>query len=59
MYVMIPSSVFYFIAGIVSSFVFIIILGVILANKQKKKTQKDIDNLINYFANKINKKDDE
>ena len=56
---MIPSSVFYFIAGIISSFVFIIILSIILANKQKKKTQKDTDKLINYFANKINKKDDE
>lgn len=59
MYVMIPSNVFYFIAGIISSFVFIIILSIILTNKQKKKTQKDTDKLINYFANKINKKDDE
>lgn len=59
MYVMIPSSVAWFILGFVSCIILIIILGVYLLRKQKKKQEELLNKYVDNFVKNINDKKDD
>lgn len=59
MYVMIPSSVAWFVLGFISCIFLFIILGVYLSRKQKKKQEELLDKYVDNFVKTINDKKDE
>lgn len=60
MYVMIPSSVAWFVLGFISCIVLFIIFCVYLSRKNKKKQEELLNKYVDNFVKNINdKKDDE
>lgn len=59
MYVMIPSSVAWFILGFISCISLFIILGVYLSRKQKKKQEELLNKYVDNFVKNINDKKDD
>lgn len=56
MYVMIPSTVFFYILGVITGFVLLFIILVILSKKQEKKNKKNVEDFLKNFN--ITGKDD-
>lgn len=56
MYVMIPSTIFFFILGVITGFVLLFIILVILSKKQEKKNKQNVEDFLKTFS--INRKDD-
>lgn len=56
MYVMIPSTVFFYILGVITGFVLLFIILVILGKKQEKKNKKNVEDFLKNFN--ITGKDD-
>lgn len=56
MYVMIPSTVFFFILGVITGFVLLFIILAILSKKQEKKNKQTIEDFLKNFN--ITGKDD-
>ena len=57
MYVMIPSSVAWFVLGFISGIICFILLGIYLSRKQKKNNEKLVDKYLKTLSNKNNKDD--
>lgn len=56
MYVMIPSTVFFFILGVITGAVGLLIFSIILTKKQEKKNKKNVEDFLKNFN--ITGKDD-
>lgn len=56
MYVMIPSTVFFYILGVITGFVLLFIILVILGKKQEKKNKQNVEEFLKTFN--ITGKDD-
>lgn len=56
MYVMIPSTVFFYILGVITGFVLLFIILAILSKKQEKKNKKNVEDFLKNFN--ITGKDD-
>lgn len=56
MYVMIPSTVFFYILGVITGFVLLFIILLILSKKQEKKNKQYIEDFLKKFN--ITGKDD-
>lgn len=56
MYIMIPSTIFFFILGVITGFVFLFIILLILSKKQEKKNKKNVEDFLKNFN--ITGKDD-
>lgn len=56
MYVMIPSTIFFFILGVITGFVLPYIILAILSKKQEKKNKQNIEDFLKNFN--ITGKDD-
>ena len=56
MYVMIPSTIFFFILGVITGFVLLFIILVSLSKKQEKKNKKNVEDFLKNFN--ITGKDD-
>lgn len=59
MYVMIPSSVAWFILGFVSCIILLIIYGIYVSKKQKKKQEELLDKYLDNFVKNINDEKDD
>lgn len=57
MYIQIPSTLFYFILGVVSTIVFELCIGAIASNNKKRQVKKDLDSFLE-TSNKIDNKKD-
>ena len=49
MYVMIPSTVFFYILGVITGFVLLFIILLILSKKQEKKNKKNVEDFFEKF----------
>lgn len=56
MYVMIPSTIFFFILGVITGFVLLFIILAILSKKQEKKNKKNVEDFLKTFN--VTRKDD-
>ena len=56
MYIMIPSTIFFFILGVITGFVLLFIILAILSKKQEKKNKENVEEFLKTFS--INRKDD-
>lgn len=56
MYIMIPSTVFFYILGVITGFVLLFIILLILSKKQEKKNKKNVEDFLKNFN--ITGKDD-
>lgn len=56
MYVMIPSTVFFFILGVITGAVGLLIFSIILSKRQVKKNKENVEEFLKTFS--INRKDD-
>lgn len=56
MYIMIPSTIFFFILGVITGFVLLFIILAILSKKQEKKNKKNVEDFLKNFN--ITGKDD-
>ena len=56
MYVMIPSTIFFFILGVILGAVGLLIFSIILSKKQVKKNKENVEEFLKTFS--INRKDD-
>lgn len=56
MYVMIPSTVFFFILGVITGTVGLLIFSIILSKRQVKKNKENVEEFLKTFS--INRKDD-
>lgn len=56
MYVMIPSTIFFFILGVITGFALLFIILAILSKKQEKKNKKNVEDFLKNFN--ITGKDD-
>ena len=56
MYIMIPSTVFFYILGVITGFVLLFIILLILSKKQEKKNKQNIEDFLKNFN--ITGKDD-
>ena len=56
MYIMIPSTVFFYILGVITGFVLLFIILLILSKKQEKKNKQNVENFLKNFN--ITRKDD-
>lgn len=56
MYVMIPSTVFFYILGVITGFVLLFIILLILSKKQEKKNKQNVEDFLKNFN--ITGKDD-
>ena len=56
MYVMIPSTVFFYILGVITGFVLLFVILAILSKKQEKKNKKNVEDFLKNFN--ITGKDD-
>lgn len=52
MYIMIPSTVFFYILGVITGFVLLFIVLLIISKKQQKKNEENVEKFLNTFANK-------
>ena len=56
MYVMIPSTIFFFILGVITGAVGLLIFSIILSKRQVKKNKENVEEFLKTFS--INRKDD-
>lgn len=56
MYVMIPSTIFFFILGVILGAVGLLIFSIILSKRQVKKNKENVEEFLKTFS--INRKDD-
>ena len=49
MYIMIPSTVFFYILGVITGFVLLFIILAILSKKQEKKNKQTIEDFLKTF----------
>lgn len=59
MYVLVPSNIFFFILGSISTIAFLFIIATIKINKQKREFDKNIDEIVKNLKEECENKEDD